>query len=69
MNPNRMSNPQQQVWQFIRTYQEANGYSPTIREIAAALGYASTATVQDHLVNLRAKGFVTGAGRTLKAVQ
>ncbi|HEX2882627.1 MAG TPA: hypothetical protein VHO25_24070 [Polyangiaceae bacterium] len=39
-----------------------NGYPPTVRELADALGVASTNTVNDHLECLELKGFIRRDG-------
>lgn len=41
-----------QIIDFIKKYQEKNGWAPTVREIAKGVGYASTSTMQDRLVRL-----------------
>jgi len=49
---------QQQVLDFIREYVRDNGYPPTVREICAALGLSSPATVHAHLANLERRGLL-----------
>ena len=61
-----MSDPQQKVFDVIAQYIADHGYPPTVREVQATLGYGSTATVQVHIEALRAKGYLAGAGRTLR---
>lgn len=41
---------------FILEHVEAEGFPPTVREIGAAVGLASTATVHHHLHGLVAEG-------------
>lgn len=61
---------QSDVLDFIEKYQtDHNGRSPTVREIAKALGLTSTNSVYQHLCKLRAKGLLTwepGAVRTIR---
>jgi SOS-response transcriptional repressor LexA len=54
----------------IREYQGAHGYSPTLREMARAIGRGTTAT-HTRLARLRREGLVEwseGANRTLRVV-
>jgi repressor LexA len=58
----------QQIYTAIRTATQHNGYPPTIREIADAIG-ASHGCVATHLDVMRANGDVDwedGRGRTLR---
>lgn len=67
-----LSRRQSQILQFIRQYRASNGYPPTVREIAGALGISSTSTVHHHLRALQAKGKLTwapGKQRTLQILQ
>ncbi len=50
---------QQEVLEIIRRHMSRNGESPTVREIAKALGVRSTCTVQKHLEALEKKGCLT----------
>ena len=43
---------QQEIFDFIRSYSEKNGYPPTVRDIGKAVGLASSSTVHAHLSNL-----------------
>jgi repressor LexA len=49
---------QQRVVSYIIGYREENGFPPTVREIAAALGYRSLNNVRQHLRLVERKGFV-----------
>lgn len=49
---------QQQVYEFIKAFIEANGSSPTLREISAHIGTAGTATAISHVDALEKKGFI-----------
>jgi len=57
---------QARIMVFISEFIEENGWSPTIREIQAALGYASPSTVYTHLERLRLLGYLEGTGRRLR---
>jgi len=49
---------QQQVYSFIKDYTEANGSSPTLREISAHIGTAGTVTAMGHVTALEKKGYL-----------
>lgn len=49
---------QKQIVDFISQYIQKNGYSPTLTEIAEALGLSSLATVHEHLSSLVKKGII-----------
>lgn len=49
---------QRQILDFLEQYIQRNGYSPTLQEIADALGLRSLATIHEHLYTLVKKGLV-----------
>lgn len=49
---------QKQIVDFIKQYINKYGYSPTLGEIAEALGVSSLATVHEHLQALTTKGVI-----------
>src|SRR4030066_582430 len=49
---------QRQIVDFIRQYIQKNSYSPTLQEIADAMGVSSLATVHEHLGALERKGVI-----------
>lgn len=51
-----LTDKQQQIFDFIRTYIEGNGYPPTIRDICKAFGIKSPNGVMCHLRALEKKG-------------
>lgn len=53
---------QQQVHAFIKDYIEANGSSPTLREISAHIGTAGTVTAMGHVAALEKKGYLRRRG-------
>lgn len=62
---------QRQVFDFLRQYIQSNGSSPTLREIANAIGVSSLATVHEHLTSLEHKGLISrkgGRGRGIEIV-
>jgi len=50
---------QREVLTYVADYICANGYPPTLREIAAHFGWASCLAAGDHLRALEKKGFIT----------
>ena len=61
-----MSKKQRAVFDYVAQYLSDHGYSPTIREVQLALGYAAPSTVHKHIDNLREMGMLTGSGRRLR---
>ncbi len=49
---------QKQILGFIKQYIDKYGYSPTLGEIAEAIGVSSLATVHEHLQALSTKGVI-----------
>ena len=49
---------QKQVLNFIRSYAQAKGYPPSVREICKAVGLSSTASVHNHLHKLQNMRFI-----------
>jgi len=49
---------QKQILDFISQYIQKNGYSPTLTEIAEAIGVSSLATVHEHLTAMEKKGVI-----------
>jgi len=62
---------QKQILDFINQYIQKNGYSPTLQQIADALGVSSLATVHEHLNSMAKKGVIRkfeGAVRGIEIV-
>ncbi len=63
---------QKQILRFIKDYIDKYGYSPTLGEIADAMGVSSLATVHEHLQALINKGVIKkydGAVRGIEVVE
>jgi len=63
---------QRLILQVIEAAVREQGYPPTVREIGAAVGLCSPASVQNHLSALEAKGFIrrgTSKRRALEVVR
>jgi repressor LexA len=49
---------QREILDFLTGYIDEKGYAPSFEEIADTMGYASLATVHEHLTNLERKGVI-----------
>ena len=54
----KITKRQQQIYDYIRSYQEEKGYPPSVREMAAAVGLSSPSTVHAHLNALEEQGLI-----------
>jgi repressor LexA len=53
-----LTKKQRQILDYVESFVDSNGYSPSYEEIADHFGYSSLATVHEHLTNLETKGFL-----------
>ena len=58
----RTSNKAELIMDYVNQFIQENGYSPSVREIGAAVGLRSTASVSYHLQALQAKGLLGAPG-------
>ena len=58
----RTSTKAQEILEFVNQFVQENGYAPSIREIGAAVGLSSTASVNYHLQQLQEKGLLVAPG-------
>ena len=58
----RTSNKAQLIVDYVNEFIQENGYSPSVREIGAAVGLRSTASVSYHLQALQDKGLLQSPG-------
>lgn len=58
----RTSDKAQRILEFVNCFMQENGYAPSVREIGAAVGLRSTATVSYHLQQLQEKGLLLASG-------
>ena len=64
----RTSTKQQEILDFLRQFIGRSGYAPSVREICAAVGLKSTASVHYHLEELKRQGLIDmdgGKNRTI----
>lgn len=58
----RTSNKSEQILTFVNEFVQENGFAPSVREIGAAVGLRSTASVSYHLNQLQEKGLLQSPG-------
>ena len=58
----RTSDKAQLIMDYVNQFIQENGYSPSVREIGAAVGLRSTASVSYHLQALQDKGLIQSPG-------
>lgn len=54
-----LSKREQDILAFVRKFMVKHSYAPSVREIGAAVGLSSSASVHHNLVQLQNKGFLT----------
>lgn len=71
-NQPKITKKQKVLLDFIASFSENQGFSPSYREIAEALGYKSIATVAEHVNNLVTLDLIRkhdGAARSLEVIK
>lgn len=58
----RTSNKSALILDFVNSFTQENGFAPSVREIGAAVGLSSTASVSYHLNQLQEKGLLRSPG-------
>ena len=58
----RTSNKAEQILEYVNQFVQENGYAPSVREIGAAVGLKSTASVSYHIRALQDKGMLLSPG-------
>ena len=64
----RSSGKQEEILQYIDAFMAENGYAPSVREIGAAVGLRSTASVSYHLAQLQSQGLLSFAAGKKRAI-
>ena len=54
----KLTQKQENVLNYVKSFIVSHGYPPTVREIGKALNTSSPATIHAHLNNLEKKGFI-----------
>ncbi|MCG6955124.1 MAG: transcriptional repressor LexA [Gemmatimonadetes bacterium] len=60
---------QKEILDYIDGFIEDRGYAPSFEEIAESFGYASLATVHEHLSNLERKGYIRKAYNESRSIE
>lgn len=58
----RTSDKAEKILEYVNAFVQENGYAPSVREIGAAVGLRSTASVSYHIQALQDKGLLSGSG-------
>ena len=58
----RTSNKSELILDYVNQFVQENGYAPSVREIGAAVGLRSTASVSYHIQQLQEKGLLQAPG-------
>ena len=58
----RTSDKAEKILEYVNEFVQENGYAPSVREIGAAVGLRSTASVSYHIQALQDKGLLSGPG-------
>ena len=64
-----LTKKQVEVLDFIKKYTAKHGYPPAVREIGAALGLSSPATVQAHLNKLKEAGVIKNSSNKFRTIE
>ena len=62
-------NRDSEILRFIDSYWNEKGYAPAVRDICAALGFKSPATVSQYLRRMREQGLVEYEDRIPRTVR
>jgi repressor LexA len=60
---------QREIFDFVREFVDAEGYSPSLEEIGARFGLSSVATVHKHVQHLVEKGYLRKALHRSRSVE
>jgi len=60
---------QREIYDFVRSFVDENGYSPSLEEIGARFGLSSVATVHKHVQHLVEKGYLRKAWNRSRSVE
>lgn len=60
---------QSEILEYLRGHIEEHGFAPSFEEIAEKFGFASLATVHEHLTNLERKGYIRRTYNESRAIE
>ena len=64
----RPTETQYQIRAYIEHFRDVKGYSPTKREIADAMGFSSSNSIQEQLKKMAKKKILTVAANTARGI-
>jgi repressor LexA len=64
----KLTEKQQQIYDYIISFTEEYGYPPSVREIGEAVGLKSPSTVHFHMKGLRSAGLISQAEGKTRAI-
>jgi len=65
----KLTRKQNEVLDFVKKYTAEHGFPPAVREIGAALGLSSPATVQVHLQHLKEAGVIRNSNNKFRTIE
>src|SRR5713101_6802929 len=68
MANDKLTDRQQQILDYIRSYIEKQGYPPSIRDIGKKMKITSTQGVVDHLNAIEKKGYIKRGGKLSRGI-
>lgn len=60
---------QREILEFIRSFQAAKGYAPSLEEIAAHFKLSAVSTVHEHLANMSKKGLLQRGWNRARSIE
>jgi repressor LexA len=60
---------QKEIYEFVRSFLETEGYAPSLEEIASHFGLSSVATVHKHIQNLVEKGLLRKSWNRSRSIE
>ena len=64
-----LTDRQREIYRWIVQHIATHGYSPTVRELCLAFGFASPSGAMCHLLPLRAKGYLAWNDRQARTIR
>ena len=65
----KLTKRQREIYNYVVEYINKNNFPPSIREIGAAFGLSSPATVHTHLKNLECAGYIQITENKFRAIK
>ena len=65
----KLTKKQREIYDYVVEYINKNNFPPSIREIGAAFGLSSPATVHTHLKNLECAGYIQITKNKFRAIK